>query len=495
MTEFTEGNRKRDSTMSKWPKQWLAEGEIPNELNCKHDMQFYQGPLSGTVDWKFFQNWCTQRIIILVNVMKIKSVNAHRTPAQCRDELITFLKRYTDDYDDWINLFTANGSDADTKLRILMRKMDNLSHTALRIFFIDGCEASSWFEQMECLLFRWRLEALDDDGVIKFMDLNNMQCPVLSIDEKNRLKHGIAPLMDDPSKFDVTTFYKVSAVEVPELLRTRSVHLEKGIAFLSRSQLRPFIHYRFTRILSKHLEDNDSAYEHVSRDARFVTLGRRLRKFVKDYQYKTLNNVSFSVDNLDEVSKTAFPPCMRRIHEGLKERSHLRYGARRQFTVFLKSIGIPADDMIGLYQKHFCPKMTEAGFRKEHYYRFRHFYGLEGSRIQYENDECINIAEGSNIGPNDCHGCFFANRDIEDLAKNLEKWKISHAHTENIKAFTQTKEYGKACAEYFHAVLEYPVIYPIEKPDHFVIQSRLVREKAKNEDPFFEPNDSDDMMD
>lgn len=110
--------------------------------------------------------------------MKIKSSNSFKTPTFCRDQLVEMLKRNA--YDDWADLIVANGSDEDNEVRIFLRRMDNVSHTLLRLFFTQGDEPRIWFQKMESLLFRWRLESLSIAGIVKFKAVNNMKFPVVS---------------------------------------------------------------------------------------------------------------------------------------------------------------------------------------------------------------------------------------------------------------------------------------------------------------------------
>lgn len=102
---------------------------------------------------------------------------------------------------------------------------------------------------------------------------------------------------------------------------------------------------------------------------------------------------------------------------------HLRNRGRVQYTLFLKAIGITAEDAIEMYKKEFTEKIDEAAFEKEYTYIFRHLYGLVGSKKVHDVPSCSQMAS-DNPGPDEYHGCPLATQDIEDLDKLLNGWNI-----------------------------------------------------------------------
>ncbi|KAI5191137.1 DNA primase large subunit [Nematocida sp. AWRm77] len=98
------------------------------------------------------------------------------------------------------------------------------------------------------------------------------------------------------------------------------------------------------------------------------------------------------------------PQCMKEVVRKLYTDRHLKYEDRSNFANFLKNIGVPLDEAVSLFKKHFkCP---ESEFDKEYKYRIRHVYGKEGSKIDYKNTLCIKIIKET--GSTGCTGCPFA---------------------------------------------------------------------------------------
>ena len=160
-------------------------------------------------------------------------------------------------------------------------------------------------------------------------------------------------------------------------------------------------------------------------DERIYSLVNHLQLLNKRMQRASKNPQKTLIEDLDFLAKTSYPPCMRRLHEAVQKNHHLRNGGRVQYTLFLKKIGVEAQDAVVFFKKEFTKKMDEKTFVKEFQYQFRHMYGLVGSKKNYGLPNCAKIVDNCIEGPLEFHGCMVAMTDIEDLGNKLSDWGIS----------------------------------------------------------------------
>lgn len=113
-------------------------------------------------------------------------------------------------------------------------------------------------------------------------------------------------------------------------------------------------------------------------------------------------------EEIDELSQKHFPPCMQVMHKELTEKHHLRHFARIQYGLFLKGIGLPAEEALLFFRDHFTRggNMTAEQFQRNYAYGVRYNYGLEGRRTDFSPYSCNKIIQSSR-GAGDCHGCPF----------------------------------------------------------------------------------------
>lgn len=74
---------------------------------------------------------------------------------------------------------------------------------------------------------------------------------------------------------------------------------------------------------------------------------------------------------------------MQHLHKKLRHDSHLKYGGRQQYGLFLKSVGLTLEDALAFWRRSFSGKVTDDKFQKEYAYNVRHNYGQEGKRANY----------------------------------------------------------------------------------------------------------------
>lgn len=163
---------------------------------------------------------------------------------------------------------------------------------------------------------------------------------------------------------------------------------------------------------------------------RFDTLYNRFKP-VKEKNEKGYSE-SVTPEEVEELSQKYFPPCMRYMHQKLKENHHLRHFGRLYFGLFLKGIGMSLDDCLLFFRGEFIKKITPEQFQKGYVYNFRYIYGKEGKKVDLSPYSCNKICNENNPGPIDTHGCPFKHFDDTNLKKMLEKDSIPEEKIEEV---------------------------------------------------------------
>ncbi|KAH9385813.1 DNA primase large subunit [Nematocida major] len=97
------------------------------------------------------------------------------------------------------------------------------------------------------------------------------------------------------------------------------------------------------------------------------------------------------------------PPCVQEILRKLQEKKHLKFGDRTELNNFMHSAGIPLEETVSLYRRHFSCSPSE--FDRQYKYSIQHAYGLVGGKIQYGPRGC-RVIRGSKGA--DSVGCPFS---------------------------------------------------------------------------------------
>lgn len=80
---------------------------------------------------------------------------------------------------------------------------------------------------------------------------------------------------------------------------------------------------------------------------------------------------NFVVSKNFKLAATSFPLCMKNIHNRLRRDHHLRHGARMQYGLFLKAVGMTLEDALLFWRTEFSKKMDSDKVCQEEFYLFR----------------------------------------------------------------------------------------------------------------------------
>jgi len=132
------------------------------------------------------------------------------------------------------------------------RRRDTVSHHILRLAYCQSEEQRRWFLQYECALFKYRAEREPPDRIAEFMDRYELKFTAATPEQKKAVVDDLRavweahpPMPADGEGGDGAAapfsereeFYRVPFTEALDLLRSRSVLLRDGFAYVPRSRM------------------------------------------------------------------------------------------------------------------------------------------------------------------------------------------------------------------------------------------------------------------
>ncbi|KFK41135.1 hypothetical protein AALP_AA2G090500 [Arabis alpina] len=361
-----------------------------------------------------------------------------------------------------------------------MLNKDIISHFVLRLVYCRSDELKKWFLSMETALFRHRFRiksfqvqrATVGDFGLSYKPVTGAQVESL----KEKLGQVIRSTGEKSPNVE-TVYYKVPFEEVPDLVAGRRVFIQKGYAFVAGSQLVSMVITQFRSHLSKALILTNRKWMTTIRERekdRLTPIVEALSTSYLGPDYSQSNEYAdISLKDIDQVSKSSFPLCMRHLFEKLREDHHLKHGGRMQLGLFLKGVGLKLDDALAFWRAEFTKKVGAEKFDKEYAYSIRHNYGKEGKRTDYTPYACQKIISSA-PGVGDHHGCPYRHFSEDNLRAALGRMGLSSRGMEDVMDKVRNKHYQLACTLTFEAVYGTSCDAGINHPNQYFEESQKI---------------------
>uniref|UniRef100_F1KWP3 DNA primase large subunit n=1 Tax=Ascaris suum TaxID=6253 RepID=F1KWP3_ASCSU len=368
------------------------------------------------------------------------------------------------------------------------RRRDIISHFILRLAFCKTTEQTKWFIQQEIDLFKYRfhMESKNRSNIARFLATSHFNMTALTQVEKDDLAEEIGNASGVPmQKVRCADVWKVPFVDALDLVRKRRVFLHAGFAYVSRDDLVIIVCTKFRMIMSSSMARACKYIGFIEEEHRLMPLLLKLtnKAYIgKDYAGKDAAK-HITPEMIHLLCTKSFPLCMRQIHHRLCADHHLRHGARMQYGLFLKGIGLTLEDALAFWRAEFTKKIDADRFDKQYAYNIRHNYGKEGRRVDYKAYPCSKIILGSAPSAQDCHGCPYRHSDPTVLAQKLEGVGLSKEHIATIVNLSKTAQYDRACTRYFeftHKMAENSLGVLITHPNQYFELSTQLHEGIRS---------------
>ncbi|XP_065302290.1 DNA primase large subunit isoform X2 [Dermacentor albipictus] len=310
-------------------------------------LHFYNIPPTDNIPLSDFEEVALERLKVLkvfeVAEAKFNNKRSQEYASAVMDDLRkqklkAFVSRVTDD----------NGA-------AIVRK-DNLSFFILMLAFCETPAQRRWFTSQEMDLFRFRFQNESAAGIQAFLKDTNMEFTPISADEKAKYFQEIVAASPDmtAAKLDSMDVYKVSFLDVLPLVSDRTVYLRHGEAYVPSEYLITLVESQYRAHLSHMLAQTTRIFHRLEEDERIVPVLRALANFDAGSGFDASRPTdSVSPEMIDQLCKESFPMCMKVMHAALRTNHHLRHGARMQYGLFLKGIGLALQDALRFWREEF----------------------------------------------------------------------------------------------------------------------------------------------
>lgn len=323
--------------------------------------------------------------------------------------------------------------------------------------------------------FRLKFSGLSSKEIKDFLEIYQMEYKPLTEDQKleikDRLLESTSGMM--VQKIDSMDFYKVSFLEVLDLVRTRRCFLKEGFAYVSTFDFVSIVGSKHQQFIENGLQSHLRLLPEIQDDERLFHIIKGLHTSYLGKDYTINKEADVPIESLDQLSLKSFPLCMKSCHETLRTKHHLKHFGRLQYGLFLKGIGVTLDDSLRFWREEFTKMMEPDKFDKSYSYGIRYNYGKEGSRKNFTPYSCMKIITNG-VAPGDTSGCPFKVFDPIQLKSKLTSLGLSTMSAQEVMGFVNKGHYQLACARYFEVTHETKLEEGITHPNQYFELSQVV---------------------
>nr|XP_031844013.1 DNA primase large subunit-like isoform X2 [Nomia melanderi] len=423
---------------------------VNNIYSC--NLQMYTSPPCGYIKRLCILIKIKFYFIVLKLIEQITKQNYDKSSKDCVNILINELEN--NGIYDFANLIRTHTDNTQIEREQYLIRNDCISHFMLRSAFSFEHDKWQWFFKQEVRLFKWRVSVLDKDDIYKFININRLRLSTVCQEEKEKIKEDLQMCYNEIENIDDLIFYKRHFTGLINPVKKRQVFLKDGIAYVPETNISWFLFPEFKKVLhngfayAREIASNAYGDERITQILSIVSKRINIKRFHHNEHRKVF------INELDELSRTSYPLCMRLLHTTLKEKHHLTNGGRIQYTLFLKGIGLSWKDTLQFWKDEFIKKINEKTFEKKYEYHILHLYGEVGKCANYVPFPCFKILN-STVGLRDNHGCPYKCMQLHVLKNVLSTYGLVRPEYYNCSDIASIVELAKegcyldACKRYY----------------------------------------------
>jgi len=459
---------------------------LPLQEGYPAALQLYNCPPTDDISLEQFEDWAVERLRLLRAIETQNMSGKTKFSQEWVDAICKELEKHgLEKYLELAERERVSGKKIPVEVQQENRRVDHISHFILKLAYCRTEELRRWFVTHETDLFRLRWTILRGTGtalsssvdhVAEFMLHAGLKYQPISDQEKEETKENIQAASGmSGTKTTYEDVYRVPWLEAVDLVRARRVYVSKGFAYIPASEVLSLVVGVLRTGLSHSLVRTCRALPHLEEDHRLVGLVHNLDKRYTGEDYGNGKTGERVLPNqVEPLSKTHFPLCMRSMQAELNSAHHIKYKARLQYGLFLKGIGLTLEDALKFFRSEFAkrPDIDVDKFDKEYAYGIRYNYGKEGKKKNWQPWDCMRIIMES-VGAGESHGCPFRHQEPRALRQRLEGQGLKEAQINQIVKKAEEGHYQVACSMQYstvhHKELSTGVV---QHPNQWYLESR-----------------------
>uniref|UniRef100_A0A6B2L438 DNA primase large subunit C-terminal domain-containing protein n=1 Tax=Arcella intermedia TaxID=1963864 RepID=A0A6B2L438_9EUKA len=408
------------------------------------------------VPLEIFESWAIDRLKVLREIESSKI----RQKEEYERRLDEFIKKY-------LPLDTHTSDPYKNEEDI---KKDVISHWILRLAYCRP-EYRDWFITQERELLKLRIQNLDRRQFSDFLHSNNLSFSDIDyISLPEDLRRHLNELDKGQSEY-----YQVPFERALSLLSSRSVVVRDGLAYVARPKLKSVVLCDFRERLDNALVKIFNESPNWNTDERISHLIEFLptQYLGKEYVSKQKEG-EIDISQLDSLSDSSMPICMKNIHKALRRDHHLKHGGRMQYGLFLKGLGLSLEQSLQFWSSEF--RLKGLDFDADYAYNIKHNYGTVGKRTSYSPYSCSKIISSKPKGGDTC-GCPFVHSTKAQLKTMLREKGIEEQKIQEIVSINNPNE---CCAMVFFHCHPGKNVDAMTHPNKYFDKSVKYYEEKKN---------------
>lgn len=328
-----------------------------------------------------------------------------------------------------------------------------------------------WFIAREMELFRFKFSSLSAGEVKDYVEIYEMGYHPISDDQKQELRPELQSSVIQ--NIDSLDFYKVSFLNVLDLVRQRKCFLKAGFAYVSSMDFSSIIGNHHQKFIEKGLMAHLKLLPEFENDERIVGIIKGLHNSYIGKDYTINKDADVPIESLDQLSLKSYPPCMKMCHDSLRSTHHLKHHGRLQYGLFLKGIGVTLEDSLRFWREEFTKTMEPDKFDKAYGYGVRYNYGKEGQRTNWSPYSCMKVIN-TPVSAQDTCGCPFKLWDPIEMRTKLINYGLNAVNVQDVISYASKGHFQLACGRHFELTHGTKLDEGINHPNGFFENSQIV---------------------
>lgn len=200
-----------------------------------NDLQLYLLPPSNEIQLAEFEELALERLQLFRTIEQVTQKGLRVYSDDWRECVYSELMK--NQLKKYCRLAKSTDFENPTEADLQARRSDHISHFILRLAYCRTEPLRKWFLARELEWFKLRFQQQSPKSIEAFLKSNNFTYAPISPEEKKKYYNELSESTANVYLIDQSVFYKVKFTEVPSLVKSRRVFVNKGYAYIPNFEL------------------------------------------------------------------------------------------------------------------------------------------------------------------------------------------------------------------------------------------------------------------